>query len=310
MSTRAATSTTRVGFIGLGSQGAPMARRIVDDGYPLTIWARRPETVEPFGDTATTVAMTPAEVGAASDIVGICVVADSDVEDVLLRDDGVLAGMSPGGIVAIHSTIRPDTCRRLADQAAERGVAIVDAPVSGGGAAASERKLLVMAGGDDEDVDRSRRVFETFGDPVIHLGPLGSGQVGKLLNNLVFTAQIAVALETYSFASGLGVDRAAMAQVLANGSGGSRAAVILSFTDFDLSGLRQVAAPLLRKDVGLMLDVAQGEGVPAPVALVGLALGALDILAEAGEEEGNEPVTVRDDLPLARDPRQADRNVT
>lgn len=262
-----------------------MARRIVDEGYPLTIWARRAETVEPFGDTAATVATTPAELGAASDIVGICVVADSDVEDVLLRSDGVLAGMSPGGIVAIHSTIHPDTCRRLADQTAEQGVAIVDAPVSGGGGAASERKLLVMAGGEDEYVDRSRPVFETFGDPVIHLGPLGSGQVAKLLNNFVFTAQIAVALETYSFASGLGVGRAALAQVLANGSGGSRAAAILSFTDFDLSGLRQVAAPLLRKDVGLMLDVAGTEGVPEPAALVGLARRALDTLADAGEEK-------------------------
>jgi 3-hydroxyisobutyrate dehydrogenase len=127
----------RVGFIGLGSQGAPMAQRIVEAGFPLTLWARRPKTVEPFRDTAASVASTPAGLGAASDIVGICVVADADVEDVLLRSDGVFAGMSPGGIVAIHSTIHPDTCRHLAEQAAERGVAIVDAPVSGGGGAAA-----------------------------------------------------------------------------------------------------------------------------------------------------------------------------
>jgi len=283
MSARASTSTTRVGFIGLGNQGAPMARRIVDEGYPLTIWARRAETVEPFGDTAATVAAAPAELGAASDIVGICVVADADVEDVLLRPDGALAGMTPGGIVAIHSTIHPDTCRRIADHARERGVAIVDAPVSGGGGAAAGRKLLVMAGGDEEDVDRCRPVFETYGEPVIHLGPIGSGQMAKLLNNFVFTAQIAAALETYAFASGLGVDRGALAQVLANASGGSRAAAILSFTDFDLSAMRQVAAPLLRKDVGLMLDVARSEGVPEPSALVGLAQRALATLAAAGE---------------------------
>ena len=260
-----------------------MARRIVDEGYPLTIWARRAETVEPFGDTAATVAAAPAELGAASDIVGICVVADADVEDVLLRPDGALAGMTPGGIVAIHSTIHPDTCRRIADHARERGVAIVDAPVSGGGGAAAGRKLLVMAGGDEEDVDRCRPVFETYGEPVIHLGPIGSGQMAKLLNNFVFTAQIAAALETYAFASGLGVDRGALAQVLANASGGSRAAAILSFTDFDLSAIRQVAAPLLRKDVGLMLDVARSEGVPEPSALVGLAQRALATLAAAGE---------------------------
>ena len=262
-----------------------MARRIVEEGFPLTLWARRPEAVEPFRDTAATVAPTPAALGAASDIVGICVVADADVEDVLLRSDGVLAGMSPGGIVAIHSTIHPDTCRRLAEHAAERGVAIVDAPVSGGGGAASERKLLVMAGGDDAHVARCRPVFETFANPLIHLGPLGAGQIAKLLNNFLFTAQIAVALETFSLADQLGVDRAALAQVLAHGSGGSRAAAILARTDFDLSGIRQVASSLLRKDVGLMLDVARARGAAEPTALVGLANTALATLANPGEEQ-------------------------
>jgi 3-hydroxyisobutyrate dehydrogenase-like beta-hydroxyacid dehydrogenase len=276
---------TRVGFIGLGSQGGPMARRIVDEGFPLTIWARRAASVEPFRDTAAAVSATPADLGAASDIVGICVVADADVEDVLLRSDGVLAAMSPGGIVAIHSTIHPDTCRRLADQAAERGIAVVDAPVSGGGGAAAERKLLVMVGGADEHVDRCHPVFDTFGDPVIRLGPLGAGQTAKLLNNFLFTAQITVALDTFSFADELGVDRAALAQVLANGSGGSRATAILAFTDFDISGIRQVASSLLRKDVDLMLDVARSEGAGQPAALVELAERALATLAE-GEQAG------------------------
>ncbi len=269
---------TRVGFIGLGSQGAPMARRIAEEGFPLTLWSRRPETVEPFRDTAATVASSPAELGAASDIVGICVVSDADVEDVLLHSNGVLAGMSPGGIVAIHSTIHPDTCRLLAERAAERGVAIVDAPVSGGGGAASERKLLVMAGGDDEHVARCLPIFKAFADPVIHLGPLGAGQIAKLLNNFVFTVQLAVALDTYSFADGLGVDRAALAQVLAHGSGGSRAAAILSLTHFDISGIRQ-AVSLLRKDVGLILDVARAQGAVTPTALVELANTTLATLA-------------------------------
>jgi 3-hydroxyisobutyrate dehydrogenase-like beta-hydroxyacid dehydrogenase len=275
---------TRVGFIGLGSQGAPMARRIVEAGYPLTIWARRAATVEPFKDTAASVASTPAELGAASDIVGICVVADADVEDVLLGSDGVIAGMAPGGIVAIHSTIHPDSCRRLADQASEVGVAVIDAPVSGGGGAAAERKLLVMAGGEQERIARCRPVFETYSDPVIHLGPIGSGQVAKLLNNLVFTAQIAVALETYSLGSGLGLDRAALAQVLANGSGGSRAASILAYANFDLSGLRAVAAPLLRKDVGLMVDVARDQPVSEPTALMELARRALAMMSDEEEQ--------------------------
>jgi 3-hydroxyisobutyrate dehydrogenase-like beta-hydroxyacid dehydrogenase len=212
--------------------------------------------------------------------VGICVVNDDDVEDVLLRPDGVLAGMAAGGVIAIHSTIRPETCLRIAETAGQHDVALVDAPVSGGGVAASEHRLLVMVGGADDDVARCRAIFETFADPVIHLGPLGSGQLAKLLNNLVFTAQVAAALDTYAFAGALGMDRAAVAQVLAHGSGGSRAADIIAATSFDTSGLSQVALPLLRKDVGIMLDVARALGVDGPASLVGLADRALALLDE------------------------------
>jgi len=269
---------TRVGFIGLGSQGGAMAVRIVEGGYPLTIWARRPESLEPFRTTAATVAATPAELGAASDVVGICVVADADVEDVLLRADGVLAGMEPGGVVAIHSTVHPDTCLRLAERAATRGVAVVDAPVSGGGHVAAMGKLLVMAGGADADVARCRPVFETYADPVVHLGPLGSGQMAKLLNNLVFTAQVSVALETFAFADELGMDRAAFTEVLANGSGGSRAVAILGASGFDITGLGG-AVGLLRKDIGIMRDVARARGASEPAALVGLAERTLATLS-------------------------------
>lgn len=267
----------RAGFIGLGSQGGPMARRIVDSGYPLTIWARRPASLEPYADTAASTASTPAELGAASDVVGICVMGDADVEDVLLRPDGVLAGMAPGGVVAIHSTIHPDTCRRLAEQAAARGVGVVDAPVSGGGGAAAERRLLVMVGGDEAHLATCRPILETFADPVIHLGPLGSGQMAKLVNNLVFTAQVSLALETFAFADELGVDRGPLAQVLANGSGGSRAATILAGSGFDLSGLRGSVGNL-EKDVGIVRDVARGRGASEPAHIVELAALALQTL--------------------------------
>jgi 3-hydroxyisobutyrate dehydrogenase len=270
---------TRVGFIGLGSQGGPMARRIVEERYPLHVWARRPESVMFLADTAAAVASTPAELGAGSDIVGICVVADADVEEVLLGPDGVLAGMSPGGVVAIHSTVHPETCVRLARRASEGGVSIVDAPVSGGGMVAAARNLLVMVGGDQDSVSRCRPVFETFGNPVIHLGPLGSGQLAKLLNNLVFTAQITMALESFTFADNLAIERTALADVLAHGSGGSRAAAILAAGGFDLTGLRG-AAGLLRKDVEIMLDVARRIGAPEPEPVVALAQRTLAMLED------------------------------
>jgi 3-hydroxyisobutyrate dehydrogenase len=273
---------TRVGFIGLGSQGAPMARRIVEAGFPLTIWARRSATVDPFRGTSATIASSPAELGAGSDIVEICVVTDADVEDVLMGSDGVLAGLSPGGLVAIHSTVHPATCIRLAERAAERGIGLIDAPVSGGGGVAASGQLLVMAGGDEELVERCRPVFETFADPMLHLGGLGSGQTAKLLNNLVFTAQLAVALDTFSFGERLGVDRIALSEVLAHGSGGSRAAAIVANSGFDLSGLRG-AARLLDKDVTIVLDVAQARGTGDPSVLIDLARSTLATLADDDE---------------------------
>jgi 3-hydroxyisobutyrate dehydrogenase-like beta-hydroxyacid dehydrogenase len=267
----------RVGFIGLGSQGGPMARRIVEDGFPLTLWARRPQSLEPFQDASVAVASTPGALGAQSEVVGICVVGDDDVEDVLLRADGVLSGMSPGGIVAIHSTVHPDTCRRVATQAAEYGVAVIDAPVSGGGNAAANRSLLVMVGGEPAAVERCRPVLETFGSPVAHLGPLGSGQIAKLINNLVFTAHVSMALDTFSFAEQLGIDQVSLGNVLTHGSGGSRAVDILLASGIDLAGLRS-AFSLLKKDVGLVLDVARQNGSIEPPMLVDAALRTLDLL--------------------------------
>jgi 3-hydroxyisobutyrate dehydrogenase len=270
---------TRVGFIGLGSQGGPIARCIVDSGFGLTLWARRPESLEPYADTSATTARTPAELGRVSDIVGICVVGDADVEDVLLRSDGVLEGMSAGGVVAIHSTIHPETCSRVAEHAARRGIGVIDAPVSGGGGAAARRTLLVMVGGDQDHLDRCRPVFDTFANPVIHLGPLGAGQLAKLVNNLVFTAQVTVSLETFTLADELGIDRTAMAEVLAHGSGGSRATAILAGSGFDTSGMRH-AVPNLQKDFRIVIDIVRESQASEPAGIVGLAQRTLETLTD------------------------------
>jgi 3-hydroxyisobutyrate dehydrogenase-like beta-hydroxyacid dehydrogenase len=140
-----------------------------------------------------------------------------------------------------------------------------------------------MVGGDDDAVARVRPVLDTFGDPVVHLGPLGSGQAMKLLNNLVFTAQVSLALEAASFAGDLGMDPAAAAQVLTHGSGGSRALDILAASGFNLDGLSQ-AAGLLEKDVGLALDVAANRAARPPESLVDLARRTLATLRRVGAD--------------------------
>ncbi len=217
-----------------------------------------------------------------SEIVGICVTGDDDVDQVVLGPDGVLAGLAPGGTLVIHSTVHPQTCVRLSQAAIEKGAQLIDAPVSGGGPAASQGSLLVMVGGDEEVVERVRPVLETFGDPILQLGPVGAGQTAKLVNNLAFTAQIALALDTFAFVERLGLDPAAMARVLERGSGGSKAASIVSGSALGLSGLAQVAGPLLQKDFRLISDVARSQSVDLPDSILKLAEKSLTVLRQEG----------------------------
>ena len=245
---------TRVGFIGLGSQGAPMARRIVDAGYPTTLWARKPATLEPFADSAAATVATLAELGATSDVLCVCVVDDEGVDEVLRGPRGALATMADGSVVVVHSTVQPVTCVRL--QHDFPALHVVDAPVSGGGHQAAAGELLVMAGGPAPVVARCRPILETFGNPVVHVGRLGAGQEVKLLNNIVFTAQLALAAEVFELAAARHLDQAAVATILACGSGRSYAAEVVASGGFTLDGLGAVAGPLLAKDVGILADHA------------------------------------------------------
>jgi 3-hydroxyisobutyrate dehydrogenase-like beta-hydroxyacid dehydrogenase len=252
----------RVGFIGLGSQGGPMARRIVDGGYETTLWARREASLEPYADTAAKTAGSPAELAAASDLVCLCVVGDDDIRQVLYGETGVLAGLASGAIVAIHSTVHPDTCREVAETAAKQGVSVIDAPVSGGGPAVEQGKLLVMVGGEDDVVERCRPVFATYADPIIHLGPLGSGQVAKILNNLLFSANLGSAISTLELGESLGVPRDRLCEVLNGGSAVSKALGSIAVFGGTLEGLAPIAGALLQKDVRHAASLAAAASAP------------------------------------------------
>jgi 3-hydroxyisobutyrate dehydrogenase len=266
----------RVGFIGLGSQGGPMARRIIEAGYPMTLWARRPATLESFADTPTAIAGSPADLAAASDLVCLCVVGDADVEEVAGGERGVLAGLQPGGVIAVHSTVHPDTCRELAKKAAAQGVSVIDAPVSGGGPAAANGRLLAMVGGETDIVDRCRPVFKTYADPVVHLGDLGSGQTTKLLNNLLFTANLGTAATALSLAKALGVSADRFTEVVSRSSGNSFALNVIGGTG-TLERLAGLAGSLLQKDVRLVVDLAD-DAAARGSAVFDAADAALDLM--------------------------------
>jgi 3-hydroxyisobutyrate dehydrogenase-like beta-hydroxyacid dehydrogenase len=265
-----------IGFIGLGSQGGPMAQRIADAGMPLVLWARRPEALAGFKGAET--ADSLASLGARCDHVGICVVDDAGVVDVCSQ---LIAAMKPGSRIAIHSTILPETCKALAEQAAARGIALIDAPVSGGGPAAAEGKLTVMVGGSADAVEASRAVFETFASMIVHLGQVGAGQMAKLVNNTLMTANMGLAHHALASGEALGIDRSALVDLIKASSGRS----------FGFEVYARLPSPsafahggaLLAKDVGL-LNALTGPN-PHVEALSTTAHAFLDLIEIPSKEQ-------------------------
>ncbi len=273
---------TTCGFIGLGSQGAPIARRMIEAGLPVVLWARRPEALAPFRSTPARVAASIAQLGADADHVGICVVNDDDVRQVC---DQLIPAMRPGSRIVIHSTIHPDTCRAIEALAADRGVWVVDAPVSGGSPAAEAGALTLMVGGDGDVVAAARPIFETFGRLIVHLGGVGSGQQAKLINNTLLAANLGLAHAALTAADGLGIDRSALVELLMASSGRSFGLEVCSRMSSPASFAHGGA--LLAKDVRLLGEVL-GEQAPMVAALREAAAPFLD-LACAGSSPAHKP---------------------
>lgn len=248
----------KVGFIGLGDQGAPIARRIIDAGYDTTLWARRPATLEAFADTPAHAAPSLVQLGAACDVVGVCVYDDPDVEQVVGGEGGLLSSMRADGIILIHATAHPDLCKRLADEGKRRNVIVLDAPVSGGHARAVAGQMAVMIGGSKPAYEKVLPILKTFATGIEWLGPVGSGQICKLVNNAITTVNTAIAMAYLKTGEKLGLDRPALSRVLAAGSAQSFALEHLA--NASIENLR-FAEPRLRKDAELVLGMLKAQGV-------------------------------------------------
>jgi len=209
-----------VGFVGLGDLGLPMAQMISRAGHRLKVWARDDSTFDRFGEDAYEPYESPDALGAACDVVGVCVTADADLLDVLL-ERGLLGAMRPGSALLVHSTVAPSTCQRLADSSENHRVDILDAPVSGGRPEAYQRSLTMMVGGRRDAFDATRPVMESYAARAFHLCPLGSGLVCKLLNNGIGNAHKLLDMRLTALADDLGLDLDAFFEVLQGSSGGS-----------------------------------------------------------------------------------------
>ncbi|MDE2403195.1 MAG: NAD(P)-dependent oxidoreductase [Sphingomonadales bacterium] len=248
-----------IGFIGLGSQGGPMAHRIVDAGMPLVVWARRPEVLAAYTDKGAVAAATVAELGAQCRHVGVCVVNDADVLGIC---DQLIPAMPAGGVIAIHSTVLPETVVELERRCAEAGLQLVDAPVSGGEPAARAGVLTVMCGGEAGAFAAARPVFDTFGKMVVLLGAAGAGQRAKIVNNALLSAHIGIAWSALGAAAQLDIDKAALAELIKESSGrsfGFEVAARLPAPQAFEHGAR-----LLHKDIELLKTILPGDpGVTA-----------------------------------------------
>ena len=195
----------RLGFVGLGNIGLPMAGRIADAGLAPTVYDLVAAPVQALVARGARAAASAAAVAAASDVVGVCVRDDADLDAVVRGRDGLLAGAAAGTVLAVHSTVQRDTVLALGDAAAARGVALVDAAVSGGAPSAVAGTLAVMVGGDADAVARARPLFDCFASTVVHTGPLGTGCVVKACNQIMQYAAWAAALEAVTLAQAAGV---------------------------------------------------------------------------------------------------------
>lgn len=254
----------RVGFVGLGIMGAPMAANLLKAGFQVTVWNRTARRMDPLIEQGAKGAGSPAEVAAASEVTVSCVTNSPDVEAVALGEGGIAEGAARGSTYIDCSTISPAVARKVAQALAERGVAMLDAPVSGGDVGAKAGTLAIMVGGEADAFERCRPVLEAMGKTIVHVGPSGSGQVVKLCNQIAGGLNLLALAEAVALARKAGVDPAKMLEVVGAGAAGSWMIQNL--------GPRAIAgdfAPgfmvdLQQKDLGLVLEEARATKTPLP----------------------------------------------
>jgi len=271
MTSPAPTNPT-TGFIGLGIMGLPMAKNLLAAGFPVVAYNRSPAKIDTLAELGAERGESPADVAARSDVVIICVTASADVEAVVLGAEGipgVLDGVREGSVVIDMSTISPAVTRTLAARLAERGVAMIDAPVSGGEQGAIGGTLSIMCGGEAEALDRVRPVLEAMGRKITHCGPSGAGQTVKLCNQIAVVLNNLAMAEALVFCQRSGVDPAVMLEAIASGAAGS-----WQISNLGPKVIARDFAPgfkvgLQQKDLRLALEAADELDLPlAGTALV------------------------------------------
>ncbi|WP_055588986.1 NAD(P)-dependent oxidoreductase [Peterkaempfera griseoplana] len=268
----------KVGFIGLGDQGGPMAEAIGEQGFELHVWARRPKSLSAVAAVPHLVHDTVAGLGASADLVGLCLRDDADIWS-LLDDQHLLTDVAPGTIIVNHGTGDPGEAERVAARVAGAGAVYLDAPVSGGGPGARARTLTTFVGGPADAFEAARPVFAAFSDTVRLMGPVGGGQLTKLFNNALTITNMKNAEDVLTLAEQVGLALPALIEIIGASSGGSAALRALG-TDIT-PGLAEHLHPLMRKDMQHFAQAVRERGAHPEEVLARGAAGAAGLVRTA-----------------------------
>ena len=245
----------RVGIVGAGRMGLAMLKHLVKNGYAVTVCDISDKQRDAARAAGAAIVKTPAEVGAASDIVILGVGYDDEVNAVIFGKNGLLETMIPGSIIAVSSTAKPDNMKSLAARAAEKGIEVIDAPICRGRFAADDGTLLALVGGKTAVVDRARPVYATFASDIVQLGEIGSGQVGKAINNMMLWFNAVGVLEAGRLAETTGVDLVKLRDALLTSSAASD-----SLKEWD-----RVSFTWALKDMQIVTDMTDKAGLSLPL---------------------------------------------
>lgn len=258
---------TRVAFLGLGVMGAPMAGHLARTGHQVAVYNRTASRAERWVEShGGSLAASPAEAAREAELVFACVGGDADVRSVTLESGGAFESLRPGAVFIDHTTDSASLARELDAAARSRGAGFLDAPVSGGQSGAEQGVLTVMVGGEESAIDAARPAIESYAQRVKHLGPAGSGQLAKMVNQICIAGVIEGLAEGIHFAKRAGLDPAAVIEVISKGAAQSwqldnrHETMVEGRYDFGF------AVEWMRKDLGLALDEATRNGAQLPLA--------------------------------------------
>ena len=258
----------KLGFIGLGAMGRPMALHLMKHGHEMGVYARRAESAAPLVAAGAMRYDTPATLATACEVVFTMVTNSQDVDAVVLGADGLIHGFKPGSVLVDMETISPTVAREVAAKLAQKGVAMLDAPVSGGPTGAEAATLAIMAGGKPDVFERIKPLFACMGKTIVRVGDSGAGQITKACNQLLLLVTAQGAAEALALAKRCGVDPATVRDVLMGGIASSRVLEVFGKRMVERNFANGIDARLYHKDMDIALGLVHDYGGAAPAASV------------------------------------------